>query len=63
MKKTAPRASSREGPSIQAKPAQMSAVTSSINGYWIEMGVRQLRHFPPRRSHETIGTLSYQRSS
>src|SRR5262245_59239360 len=42
--------------------AQMSAVTSSMSGYWIEMGARQPRHRPRSTSHETIGTLSYHRS-
>src|SRR6476646_1951918 len=40
----------------------MTAVSSSISGYWIEIGARHPRQRPRSTIHETIGTLSYHRS-
>ncbi|MNC97616.1 hypothetical protein D3C83_153280 [compost metagenome] len=59
VKKIAARKSSSEGPRSQVNAAQMNPVASSMRGYWIEIGALQPRHFPPRRSQERIGMLSY----
>src|SRR6478736_1913835 len=63
VRRIAPRQSSVEGPRVQVKAAQIPAVASSISGYWIEIGALHPLHFPPRKSQERTGMLSYHRSS
>src|SRR6476661_8675669 len=56
---TAARSASRLGPWRQTMKAQMSAVSSSISGYWTEIGAWQPRQRPRSTSHDTMGMLSY----
>src|SRR6476469_5665330 len=59
---TAPRSASRLGPWRQTMNAQMSAVSSSISGYWTEIGAWQPRQRPRSTNQNTMGMLSYHRS-
>src|SRR6476661_9675196 len=59
---TAARSASRLGPWRQTMNAQMRAVSSSISGYWTEIGAWQPRQRPRSTSHDTMGMLSYHRS-
>src|SRR3954451_16175415 len=62
VKKTDPATAARPGPNHHTIPPQMTAVASSIEGYWIEIGSPQPRQRPRRTSQENTGTFSYQLS-